>query len=102
MYSRLTQRTGLAYLEDVRGSNPVLGEVLVWPVYWRTQRGWVRLPGCSTPHPKGKKNCRRDNIKVLRDFPFSLNQPLKSIDDQYIEILNCNKELRICRFFVFR
>jgi hypothetical protein len=25
--------------------------------------------------------------KVLRDFPFSRNQPLKSADDQYIRIL---------------
>jgi hypothetical protein len=50
------------------------------------------LPGCSplTHHPKPKfKKSNFVDIKiatVLRDFPFSRNQPLKSADDQYIRI----------------
>jgi hypothetical protein len=32
--------------------------------------------------------------KVLRDFPFSHNQPLKSADDQYIKILK-NKLIKL-------
>jgi hypothetical protein len=31
--------------------------------------------------------CKHDDIKVLRDLRFSLNQPLKSANDQYIGIL---------------
>jgi hypothetical protein len=32
--------------------------------------------------------------KVLRDFPFGRNQPLKSADDQYIRILK-NKLIKL-------
>jgi hypothetical protein len=43
-------------------------------------------PGCSPPKPpklKFSKHrfCRYYDIKVLRDFPFNRNQPLKSADD---------------------
>jgi hypothetical protein len=53
------------------------------------------LLGCSpsqTP-PAQNRNLKKTNClhvmisKVLRDFPFSINQPLKSADDQYIRIL---------------
>jgi hypothetical protein len=33
-------------------------------------------------------------LKVLRDLPFSRNQPLKSADDQYIIILK-NKLIKL-------
>jgi hypothetical protein len=34
--------------------------------------------------------------KVLRDFPFSRNQPLKSPDEQYVKILK-NKLIELKR-----
>jgi hypothetical protein len=58
------------------------------------------LPGCSIPPPnpqklKFKKQfCRYYDIKVLRDFSFSRNQPLKSAVDQYIRILK-NKLIKL-------
>jgi hypothetical protein len=47
-------------------------------------------PPQTHPKPKVKKKTDFVDImisKVLRDFPFSRNQPLKSSDDQYIRIL---------------
>jgi hypothetical protein len=47
------------------------------------------LPSCSPPKPP-KLKCKRHRFvnimisKVLRDFPFSRNQPLKLADGQYI------------------
>jgi hypothetical protein len=51
-----------------------------------------RVPGCSPPkHPKTeiKKTGFVDIVisKVLHEFRFSRNQPLKSADDQYSRIL---------------
>jgi hypothetical protein len=58
---------------------------------WGNDRG---LPGCSpppqTPQNRNLKNTDFVDImksKVLRDFPFSQNQSLKSADDRYIKIL---------------
>lgn len=31
--------------------------------------------------------CRCDDIKVLRDYRYSLNQPLELTDDYYIGVL---------------
>jgi hypothetical protein len=52
------------------------------------------LPGGS-PTPANPQNCNLKNTdfvgimisRVLRDCPFSKNQPLKSADDQYVRIL---------------
>jgi hypothetical protein len=50
------------------------------------------LPGYSPPKPQNR-NLKNTNFvdtmlsKALRDLRFSLNQPLKSVDDQYIGIL---------------
>jgi hypothetical protein len=53
-------------------------------------QGGRGLQSC-TPPPQNRnlKNifCRYYDIKVLRDFPFSRNQPLKSPDDRYNTIL---------------
>jgi hypothetical protein len=50
--------------------------------HWRTQ-------GAHPPKRNVKKQrfCRHDDMKVLRNLPFSRNQPLKSADDYYIGIL---------------
>jgi hypothetical protein len=50
----------------------------------------------NPPKPKFQKHRRFGfcSIKVLRDFPFSRNQPLKSADDQYIRILK-NKLIKL-------
>ena len=49
------------------------------------------LPGCSPPNPQNRNLKNTDLVdiisKVLRDFPFSRNQPLKSDDDQDIRTL---------------
>jgi hypothetical protein len=47
-------------------------------------------PPHQTPRNRNLKNKYFIDImipKVLRDLPFSRNQPLKSADDQYIRIL---------------
>jgi hypothetical protein len=49
----------------------------------------LQSPPPKPEKPKFKKQ-RFLNImtsKVLRDFPLGRNQPLKSVDDQYIRIL---------------
>jgi hypothetical protein len=48
----------------------------------------------NPPKPKLKKNCIYYDIKILRDLPFSRNQPLKSADDQNIRILE-NKLIQL-------
>jgi hypothetical protein len=61
------------------------------PVQGRTQGG--RLQGCRHPLNPQNRNLKITDFldimvsKVLLDFPFSRNQPLKSADDQYIRIL---------------
>jgi hypothetical protein len=55
--------------------------------------------GCraaAPPKPKFKNTDFVDIMisKVLRDFPFRRNQPLKSADDQYIRILK-NKSTKL-------
>jgi hypothetical protein len=50
------------------------------------------LPGCSPPKTAKSKFKKTDSVtilisKLLRDFPSSRNQPLKSADDKYIRIL---------------
>jgi hypothetical protein len=57
------------------------------------------LPGCSPSKHQNRylKNTHFVDIilsKVLRDLPFSRNQPLKSADDQYIRILK-NKLIKL-------
>jgi hypothetical protein len=60
------------------------------------------LPGCSPPPPRNRQNRNLENTDftdiiisgLLRDFPFSRNQPLKSVDDQYIGILK-NKLIKL-------
>jgi hypothetical protein len=49
---------------------------------------WEKLPGCSPAPPPQKPETEIKETgfvdmisKVLRDFPFSRNQPLKSADD---------------------
>jgi hypothetical protein len=58
-------------------------------------------PGCTplppnSPKIKFKKHgfCRHYGIKILRDFPFTQHQPLKSADDTYIRILK-NKSTKL-------
>jgi hypothetical protein len=49
--------------------------------------------GLQPPKTPKNQNLKSTNFvdimisKVLRDFPFSRSQPLKSADDQYIRIL---------------
>jgi hypothetical protein len=47
------------------------------------------LPGTAPPKLKFKETDFVDILlsKILRDFPFSGKQPLKSADDKYIRIL---------------
>jgi hypothetical protein len=65
-----------------------------------TQEGWGRGATAHPPKPpklKLKKNTDFVAImisKVLRDLPFSRNQPLKSPDDKYITILK-NKLIKL-------
>jgi hypothetical protein len=64
----------------------------------------LQPPPPKPPKPKVKKDrfCEHVGIKVLRDFSFSRNQPLKSADDQYITILKSkfkklkNKKTGLC------
>jgi hypothetical protein len=57
--------------------------------------GAARLLRSKPAKLKFKKHFIRNMIsKVLRDFPFSRNQPLKSADDQYIRILK-NKLIQL-------
>jgi hypothetical protein len=54
-------------------------------------------PPPPNPQNRNLKNTRFVDIvisEVLRDFPFSRNQPLNSADDQYIRILK-NKLIKI-------
>jgi hypothetical protein len=54
------------------------------------RRGGCRAAApTKSPKPEFKKKDFVDIMisKVLRDFPFSRNQPLKSAGDQYIRIL---------------
>jgi hypothetical protein len=66
-------------------------------------KGGKGLPSCSPPPPqmeiKTKNTDFVDTIisNVLRDLPFSRNQPLKSADDWYIRILNDKTNLRNLR-----
>jgi hypothetical protein len=56
----------------------------------RTQGGGCRAAAPQTPQNRNLKNTDFVDIvvsKVLRNFPFSGNQPLKSADDKYIVIL---------------
>jgi hypothetical protein len=65
-------------------------------------KGGRDLPGCghpttNSPKPKFKKNTDFVGIiiyKVLRDLPFSRNQPLNSADEWYIRILK-NKLIKL-------
>jgi hypothetical protein len=56
------------------------------------------LPGCNPPNPQNR-NLKSSGFvdimvsKVLRDFPFSRNQSLKSADDQYVRILKNIRKL---------
>lgn len=51
-------------------------------------KGGKELQGATPPNQNLKNRfCRHDDIKLLRDLPFSQNQPLKSSDDYYIRIL---------------
>jgi hypothetical protein len=58
------------------------------------------LPGCSAPQTPEDQNLKNTDFvdfmisKILRDFPISRNQPLKSADDQYIRILK-NKLIKL-------
>jgi hypothetical protein len=65
---------------------------------WRTKRGGgFRAATRPDPQTRNSKNTDFVDImisKVLRDFPFSRNQPLKSADDQYIRILK-NKLVKL-------
>jgi hypothetical protein len=57
-------------------------------------------PGCSPPPNPQNRNLKATDFvdikisKVLPDFPFSQNQPVKSADDQYITILR-NKLIKL-------
>jgi hypothetical protein len=57
------------------------------------------LPGC-TPQSAQNRNLKSTDFvdiiisKVLRDLPFSRNQPLKLADEQYIRILK-NKLIKL-------
>jgi hypothetical protein len=60
---------------------------------WGTAKGrGGGLPGYSPQNSQNRNFKNTDFVdimisKVLRDLPFSRNQPLKSADDQYIRIL---------------
>jgi hypothetical protein len=58
--------------------------------------GGCRAAAPTPPKPKFKKRDFVDIVisSVLRDFPFSRNQPLKSADDQCIRILK-NKLIKL-------
>jgi hypothetical protein len=47
------------------------------------------IPGCRPQTPKTEIQIfyRHDDTKVLREWPFSRNQPLKPTDDWYIKFL---------------
>jgi hypothetical protein len=64
----------------------------------RTQGGCRAAASAPNPtKPKLKKNIDFVDIaisNVLRDLPFSRNQPLKSVDDKYIRILK-NKLMKL-------
>jgi len=52
----------------------------------------ARLPGCSPQTPQNRNFKNKDYVdtmlsEVLRDLPFSRNQPLKSADVPYFRIL---------------
>jgi hypothetical protein len=62
--------------------------------------------GCSPAAPPTKRNLKNTDFvdtmlsKGLRDFPFSLHEPLKSADDWYIGILkNVIKTYKIVDYF---
>jgi hypothetical protein len=79
-------------------SNP--SQILEPAAHPRGQEGGGGLPGCSTSKPPINPNLKSTDFvdimisKVLRDFPFSRNQPLKSADDWYITILK-NKLIKL-------
>jgi hypothetical protein len=59
----------------------------------------LQPPKPVPPPPKAEIKKNTDFVyimisKVLRDLPFSRNQPLKSADDQYINILK-NKLIKL-------
>jgi hypothetical protein len=61
------------------------------PGYTQGGKGCLAAaPPPNPPKPKFEKKKKTNFIamisKVLCDFPFSRNQPLKSADDQYIRI----------------
>jgi hypothetical protein len=75
-------------------------------VQGRTQGGGGSRRAAAPSHtPKRPKRKFKKNIdfvdimisKVLRDFPFSRNQPLKSADDWYITILK-NKLITLKKY----
>jgi hypothetical protein len=59
------------------------------------ERSWAAARP-NLPKPKLKKKHFVDMLisKVARELPFSRNQPLKSVDDQYIRILK-NKLIKL-------
>jgi hypothetical protein len=57
------------------------------------------LPACSPPNLQNRNLKNTDFVdimisKVLRDFPFSQNEPLKLADDWYMRILK-NKLMKL-------
>lgn len=68
----------------------------------RTQRGGFRSaappPNFSKPKFKKLGLCRYGDIKSFHDFPFNVNQPLKSADDKFSRILK-NKLIKFKKRF---
>jgi hypothetical protein len=61
------------------------------------KKGGSRVPAPEKPRKRNLKDIDFVDImisKVLHDFPFSRNQPLKSADDKYIRILK-NKLMKL-------
>jgi hypothetical protein len=62
-----------------------------------TRGGAAGLQPPPIPHNRNLKNTYFADImisEVLRDFPFSRHQPLKSADDRYIRVLK-NKLIKL-------